>query len=468
MKTFKTFFIISGLLLYPLISPAQIILSEIMFNPLGNERYNEFIELYNPSVRDTVILDGWLLSDGEKYNIILPWGDRAVLPPLQYAVILVPNYFENSSEYEKTIPESALKLTINSSQFGSYGLANDREETVSIYTPDTTLVSSWKYNVPNPEGISEEKRVPGKGDDESNWGHSLVVGGTPGYKNSISPEEYDIAIDHGSFRIVPENPGYGETALISINVLNAGMAVLNDVSVICSRRSAGSEFFDLIGDTIKIPSIDAFAGEQVKITWKDIPSGVHVLKLAVFHPLDLQPENDLCLYEIITGYPDRALIINEIMYNPLPDLPEWVELYNPGAFPVNLKNWKISDEDTANTVILCDTSVIINPYEFIIITRDSAIYSQLGSGATVFINKNLPTLNNDMDGVTIFDGVHTIIEQIIYEQGWGGARGKSLERINPGIAGNRKNNWALRLGLTGIRPVIRTVFLQPCCPRKRP
>ncbi|MBN2413787.1 lamin tail domain-containing protein [candidate division KSB1 bacterium] len=449
MKIFNIILIISGSLLYPVSLSAKIILSEIMFNPLGNERYNEFIELYNTSASDSVNLDHWLLSDGEKYNNILPSSGSTVLQPLQYAVVLVPNYYENSSEYENTIPESALKLTINSSLFGSYGLANDREETVSIYTPDSTIVASWTYNVPNPEGISEEKRIPGQGDDESNWGHSLVEGGTPGYKNSITPEEYDIAINNESFRMEPENPGYGDTGFISINVKNAGMTVLYDVSVVCAYQTAGAEFFCLIGDTIKIPCIDAFKSEQVKITWPDIPSGVFILKLAAFHPLDRNPDNNLCLYEIITGYPERALIINEIMYNPLPDMPEWVELYNPGTFTVNLKNWKISDKDTANAVILCDTSVFINPYEFIIITRDSAIYSQLDPGAMVFINKNLPSLNNDMDGVTIFDGVHTIIEQLLYEQGWGGAKGKSLERINPGIAGNRKNNWGTSVGASG-------------------
>jgi len=449
MKLLKTVFILTWLLFYPSLIHAQIVLSEIMFNPQGNERYNEFIELYNSSDFDAVNLNGWLLSDGEKYNSILSYQDSTILLPRRYAVILVPNYYESSNEYDNIIPEAALKLTVNSSQFGAYGLANEREETVSIYTPDTLMVASWRYHIPNPDGISEEKRILEQGDDDYNWGHSLYEGGTPGFKNSLAPEEYDIAVEKESLHPEPKNPGFGESVLLSVNIKNAGLYTLNDVSVIFSFQTAGSTSNHFIGDTVKIKQIESFENRQIKVKWQNIPSGVHNVAVTVFHPLDQEPENNQCFCEIIAGYPDRALIINEIMYNPLPDIAEWIELYNPGSFPVNLKSWLISDDDTSRTVELIDSTFILYSQEFIIIAEDSTIYEQISPEAFVLIIKSFPALKSDYDGVILRDGSRNIIEQVFYEQSWGGAKGKSLERINPGVAANRKNNWATSVDASG-------------------
>jgi len=48
------------------------------------------------------------------------------------------------------------------------------------------------------------------------------------------------------------------------------------------------------------------------------------------------------------------LLINEIMYAPTGDEPEWVEFYNAAPDSINLKNWKISDSNISTKIYYLD------------------------------------------------------------------------------------------------------------------
>lgn len=200
---------------------AQIVLSEIMFNPAGNERYDEFIELYNLSTTDSIDLHGWLISDSSGWNRIMagPSG-RSRLAPQRYALLLVPGYFTNSTFYTGLIPEETLVLTIDKSQFGSYGLNNSRSERVSVHCPDSTMVDAHAYTVPHDEGFSEEKLRLDLGEATGNWGESLVLHGTPGFANSAAPVPLDTSRAEMVINEIMANPAAGEPEWIEC--YNAG------------------------------------------------------------------------------------------------------------------------------------------------------------------------------------------------------------------------------------------------------
>ena len=52
---------------------SPIVLSEVMFNPSGNENYNEFIEIYNISAEE-VDLSGYWIGDGVDSDEIIDAG----------------------------------------------------------------------------------------------------------------------------------------------------------------------------------------------------------------------------------------------------------------------------------------------------------------------------------------------------------------------------------------------------------
>ncbi|HNW60829.1 MAG TPA: lamin tail domain-containing protein [bacterium] len=193
----------------------QIVLSEIMFNPAGSERYDEFIELYNLSTLDSIDLHGWLISDSSGWNRISagPSG-RTRLPPRSYALLLVPGYFTSSGLYAGRIPDAALVLTIDKSQFGNYGLNNSRSERVSVHRPDSLLADAHAYTVPHDEGLSEEKLQLELGEAAGNWGESQVPGGTPGYANSVLPARIDSSRAQVVINEIMANPTAGESEWI--------------------------------------------------------------------------------------------------------------------------------------------------------------------------------------------------------------------------------------------------------------
>jgi hypothetical protein len=207
---------------------AQVVLSEIMFNPAGNERYDEFVELYNLSPLDTIDLTGWLLSDSVGYNRITALsGGTAQLAPQHYALILVPGYFTNSTLYEGRIPAEALLLTIDKSQFGSYGLNNSRSERISLHRPDSTLADAHAYSVPNDEGISEEKLDLALGEAAGNWGESTELHGTPGYANSATPAPVDSTLARMVINEIMANPAAGEPEWIECYNAGDGQVTLS-------------------------------------------------------------------------------------------------------------------------------------------------------------------------------------------------------------------------------------------------
>jgi hypothetical protein len=54
---------------------------------------------------------------------------------------------------------------------------------------------------------------------------------------------------------------------------------------------------------------------------------------------------------------------------------------------------------------------------------------------------NLPNLNNDADGIIVYDDRGAVIDSVLYSSTWGGLTGYSLERISSATASNIQINW---------------------------
>jgi len=165
---------------------ADLVLSEVMFDPAGSDYYDEFVELYNTGP-DTVDLDGWWIGDGEELDRIVPLDEIALLAPGQFALILDPGYPEHSTTYDP-LPPDVLLLTIDDASFGKGGWSNKSPEPVRLVDSKGREVARYTYSLGNQPGYSDEKISPDGGDPPQNWGDSRIEGGTPGLPNSISPQ----------------------------------------------------------------------------------------------------------------------------------------------------------------------------------------------------------------------------------------------------------------------------------------
>ncbi|MBN2585778.1 MAG: lamin tail domain-containing protein [Candidatus Fermentibacteraceae bacterium] len=156
---------------------------------------------------------------------------------------------------------------------------------------------------------------------------------------------------------------------------------------------------------------------------------------------------------ILTALPGD-LVISEIMYNPDgttmgPDeLLEWVELYNAGDETVDLDGMILSD--SSNQLVLDD--YLIQPGEYVVVAASSGAFMDLYGPDIPIVewNGDWTKLRNSGDQISLSTSDGTIIESVIFSDGWGrdngsgspaDGDGSTLERIDL-LGGTEESNWA--------------------------
>jgi hypothetical protein len=139
----------------------------------------------------------------------------------------------------------------------------------------------------------------------------------------------------------------------------------------------------------------------------------------------------------------RDVVINEIFADPTPQVcghpnAEFVELFNRGTNPVNLKDWKF--QDPTASVTITTTNYILNPGEYVILS-DSIAWSAFGPT----IAMSLPTLTNSGEALGLRDDNFILIDTATFDDtmyATGMSDGYGLEVINPDISCLGAANWS--------------------------
>ncbi len=432
---------------------AQVILTEIMVDPDTLEFYNEFVELYNAGNR-AVDLHGWRLGDAEELDALVDVGEGTLLRPGQWALVLDAGYFGNSTTYDPLIPEAALLLTIEDGAFGRGGWSNSRSEPVILTDTDGDTVQLFLYPVGGPPGFSLEKIELTPDNSSSNWTFSRWFRGTPGGPNSVSPRELDLAVKR--FELLEKPVVEGQSVAFSATVLNQGL-----------REAAATwvAFYDANGNNWpepvervfqdSLPALFPSDSMVVKARFPDIPAGIVHFGFAVLLPGDADTTNNEQVVVHPVSPAGLQVVINEILFEPEPGLKEWVELYNPGAVPVDLS--RLFFADARDTVQVSQEPSVLEPGGFVVLGADSIIGAQynLPPGMLVAV-QGFPTLNNDFDDLKLITASGLELDRVPYSRGWYGreevAKGTSLEKINPAFNGRLSTSWAASVSPSGSTP----------------
>lgn len=433
---------------------AQIIITEIMFDADTLEHHNEFVEIHNLG-GSPVDLFEWKLGDSSEVDHILETGQGFSLAPQQYAVILDPSYFNNSTIYDNLIPETALILTIDDASFGSYGWSNTIPESVILLNPAADTVQKYTYSTGNSPGYSDEKIVLSPENQASNWQNSIIFRGTPGQQNSVSPFTTDISVD--SIWLSTRYPQSGHSFQLYAQFKNMGLDTINNFNTqvfFDQNENALPDADEIVHDENVMVFLPANDFYQMVWEMDGLEMGKYVLGVQCQLVGDENSGNNLKFMSLDIESVENPLVINEIMFSPASGQSEWVELYNKSSQDVDMSHWLFAD--SRDTTIIVRESHILRAGDFLILSRDSSVIYQFGISPETNISiSGFPTLNNDTDDLKLFSHSGRLIDRVVYSSDWMRREvenGTSLERIHPQISSLLADNWAASADPNGATP----------------
>ena len=197
---------------------------------------------------------------------------------------------------------------------------------------------------------------------------------------------------------------------------------------------------------IMLPPVCANAA-VVSFRWRILPDSMGTSGTIRFDDIVLRAQ---------TGAPvaGDSLAINEIMYSPGVQEPEWIELYNRGTGPVNLRDWLIADALATSGKRITVSPVPVQAGEHAVITGDSAglLHVRPGIPSPVVPVVGFPSLNNSGDMIRLLNASGRQIDSVAYLPAWGGGVSVSLERIDPEGPSMAAANWATCVDSSGATP----------------
>lgn len=147
---------------------------------------------------------------------------------------------------------------------------------------------------------------------------------------------------------------------------------------------------------------------------------------------------------------------------------EWLELYNAGTTPVNLRNWKLQSPNPSPTTPLHSFSIA--PLGSAPVMIPAGGYFVLARKAPVSANvpvvgydypDSFSLLNDSPDGIILFDSAGIEHDRVFYNSTWPFSEGRSmqLKSVPPGVLDNSVSaNWCKstmgRFGATVITSLI--------------
>ncbi|MGB5893028.1 MAG: lamin tail domain-containing protein [Ignavibacteriaceae bacterium] len=417
--------------------PQSIVVNEIMYTPAGGEP--EWIELFN-NTNETIILNGWSISDIFTTPVQEFIDVDLFILPSSYLVLTKDLSVIN---FHRFIPSPIHEINLP--------VLNNDTDGIILRDNRGAMIDSVKYNSDwgGTSGYSlERKDVNVNSNQLLNWGTSLdIEQSTPGRINSVTPKQFDLSVAALSFN--PRFPVSGDDVFVSAVIRNNGSSDASNFNVEFFIDTDSNNVVDYLlsietglglasGDSANITSTFAIENLTSKV----------LTAVRIFYQEDQDTLNNYFEKSVQPGFPEKVIVINEVMYSPIDNEPEWVELINISGETLNLKNWAISDILSLPTInLITSVDLFLQPDEFIIIAKDTSFNSHHPEVTSEIRIVNFGSLGNTEDGIIIYDFREGIIDSLLYNSSWGGKNGYSLERISVVEETTDETNWTSSLSI---------------------
>jgi len=404
----------------------------------------EFIELKNVS-GNPINLKQWKISDGSS------------------TVTINTDYYLQADSFLIICSASVTALFTS---FGpviglnNFPSLNNEADVITLYSSNGSCIHTvayqlnWFNNAVKSEGgwTLEMVDTSNPCEGENNWKASIdFKGGTPGRKNSVDGNNPDrktptfaraYVLDSITVMTVFDEP------LDSNEAANAQHYVFDDPSLLTWRSTAKPPLFKEVELKISRP-LEAGKLYQLSITGvKDCSNNFTTV-------INKNP----------VGLPSMAdsldLVINEILFNPVSDGVDFVELFNRSQKIIDVSRLYVSNRN-ANGLInapkrMSEPPLFFFPGDYLAISESSMNIRQHFYSRNVdwlIDMSSLPSFPDDRGVVLILNDQGKIIDELKYDQDWHFAllqnrEGVSLERIDPGASTQLKDNWTSAASTVG-------------------
>lgn len=142
-----------------------------------------------------------------------------------------------------------------------------------------------------------------------------------------------------------------------------------------------------------------------------------------------------------------SVVINEINYNSSGsfDPEDWVELYNPMPYALDVSQWVFKDEDDSH-IFTFPQGTIINPYAYLVICRDTVDFSSLFPSVSPRIGNTGFGLSSGGELIRVYNSQGILIDAVTYgsQPPWPTApngTGATLELMSPTLDNALPQHW---------------------------
>jgi hypothetical protein len=418
--------------------PRSMIINEIMYAPAAGP---EWVECIN-NFADTISLSQWKIGDNTTSRSAITLQSIRIAPR-QFFIIAKDS---SIMYYFPTITVPVIK--------SSFATLNNDADAVVIADPTGFAVDSVAYRSTwgGTNGKSLERIDTASASNQpGNWGSSRYAPyATPGTVNSLSKKGRDISVEE--IFLSTMSPMVNQEFEIGVVVKNIGREPIVQ-STVRFFLDANNDSIPQPGELIAEMALSTLlpSDSQTIVRPMSIASqGVQRIFISAQTPQDDDSLNNGKGLSFVVGVQPHSIIINEIMYAPVGDMPEWVEFYNTSTSVVNVGGWKISDANTKSQSALAGTQSIIQPGAYFLATTDSSLQKYLSVSVPLFLEPFSALHNTTPDAVVLFDSRGVVMDSVWYSPAWGGANGKSLERIDYDYSSTDSANWRSSTPTPGI------------------
>jgi len=436
-----------------------VVINEVMYAPTGGEP--EWVEFLNVGA-DSVSLRNWRVSNRNSSTRYTITASDVVFHRDAYVVVT-----KDTALFYARHP-NVPSAVIQTNTLPTF-LFNNSGDAVVLFDSRGAIMDSVHYAPTwgGSNGNSLERVDPLlSSNDSTNWGSSEdSVGSTPGRHNSLAPVEFDLRAK----RI--ETEARLPSLIVGVVVANVGREPVANFAVALyydANEDSIAQSDELLERRTFSSVLQSRDSLLVPFTWSEPGFGRRRVIAVVEYPQDVRPGNNTVHGVAKITYPERALVINEIMYAPPTGQAEYVEVYNRSQWAVDLRDWKISDmrntSGVANEFTISQRRYNVQPGSYVVVSSDSSVVTRFdlaadsASGIHLFIvNRSSLSLNNEGDDVVLSDLTGSIIDSVHYAPAWHNAQvadvsGRSLERINPELPSTDRRNWSTSAHYLGGTP----------------